>query len=143
MIIVIYCVVYKFELLVLDVVKFMFYFLMFEEIIKSIFNFYYFFIKRRRELVEIVDLLFIMFINYFFVKVVRWVVSKFRVLLVVKKNFVLIVLYIEDVVGGLKDVKIKGKVVSIYKEIIFVRFVKMFYFMLDLMDIIIEIFKIF
>lgn len=139
----IYCVVYKFELLVLDVVKFMFYFLTFEEIIKSIFNFYYFFIKRRRELVEIVDLLFIMFINYFFVKVVRWVVSKFRVLLVVKKNFVLIVLYIEDVVGGLKDVKIKGKVVSIYKEIIFVRFVKMFYFMLDLMDIIIEIFKIF
>ena len=84
---VIHCVAHKLELSVLDAAKSMPYLQIFEETIKSIFNFYHFSTKRRRELAEIADLLSTMLTNYSSVKAVRWVTSKSRALLAVKKNF--------------------------------------------------------
>ena len=140
---VIHCVAHKLELSVLDAAKSMPYLSTFEETIKSIFNFYHFSTKRRRELAEIADLLSTMLTNYSSVKAVRWVASKSRALLAVKKNFASTVLHTEDAAGGSKDAKTKGKAASIHKEITSVRFVKMLHFMLDLMDIITETSKIF
>ena len=140
---VIHCVAHKLELSVLDAAKSMPYLSTFEETIKSIFNFYHFSTKRRRELAEIADVLSTMVTNYSSVKAVRWVASKSRALLAVKKNFASTVLHTEDAAGGSKDAKTKGKAASIHKEITSVRFVKMLHFMLDLMDIITETSKIF
>ena len=139
----IHCVAHKLELSVLDAAKSMPYFQIFEETIKSIFNFYHFSTKRRRELVEIADLLSTMLTNYSSVKAVRWVASKSRALLAVKKNFASTVMHTEDASQGSKDAKTKGKAASIHKEITTVRFVKMLHFMLDLMDTIAETSKIF
>ena len=140
---VIHCVAHKLELSVLDAAKSMPYLQIFEETIKSIFNFYHFSTKRRRELAEIADLLSTMLTNYSSVKAVRWVASKSRALLAVKKNFASTVMHTEDASQGSKDAKTKGKAASIHKEITTVRFVKMLHFMLDLMDIITETSKIF
>ena len=115
----------------------------FEETIKSIFNFYHFSTKRRRELAEIAVLLSTMLTNYSSVKAVRWVASKSRALLAVKKNFASTFMHSEDASQGSKDVKTKGKAASIHREIPTVRFVKMLHFMLALMDIITETSKIF
>ena len=125
---VIHCVAHKLELSVLDAEKSMPYLQIFEETTTSIFNFYHFSTKRRRELAEIADLLSTMLTNYSSVKAVRWVTSKSRALLAVKKNFASTV---------------KAKAASIHKEITTVRFVKMLHSMLDLMDIIKETSKIF
>lgn len=84
-----------------------------------------------------------MLTNYSSVKAVRWVASKSRALLAVKKNFASTVMHTEDASQGSKDAKTKGKAASIHKEIATVRFVKMLHFMLDLMDIITETSKIF
>ena len=140
---VIHCVAHKLELSVLDAAKSMPYLQIFEETIKSIFNFYHFSTKRRCELAEIADLLSTMLTNYSSVKAVRWVASKSRALLAVKKNFASTVMHTEDASQGSKDAKTKGKAASIHKEITTVRFVKMLRFMLDLMDIITETSKIF
>ena len=140
---VIHCVAHKLELSVLDAAKSMPYLQIFEETIKSIFNFYHFSTKRRCELAEIADLLSTMLTNYSSVKAVRWVASKSRALLAVKKNFASTVMHTEDASQGSKDAKTKGKAASIHKEITTVRFAKMLHFMLDLMDIITETSKIF
>ena len=140
---VIHCVAHKLELSVLDAAKSMPYLQIFEETLKSIFNFYHFSTKRRRELAEIADLLSTMLTNYSSVKAVRWVASKSRTLLAVKKNFPSTVMHTEDASQGSKDAKTKGKAASIHKEITTVHFVKMLHFMLDLMDIITETSKIF
>ena len=140
---VIQCVAHKLELSVLDAAKSMPYLQIFEETIKSIFKFYHFSTKRRRELAEIADPLSTMLTNYSSVKAVRWVASKSRALLAVKKNFASTVTHTEDASQGSKDVKTKGKAASIHREITIVRFVKILHFMLDLMDIITETSKIF
>ena len=137
------CVAHKLELSVLDAAKSMPYLQIFEETIKSIFNFYHFSTKRRRKLAEIAVLLSAMLTNYSSVKAVRWVASKSRALLAVKKNFASTFMHSEDASQGSKDVKTKGKAASIHREITTVRFVKMLHFMLALMDIITETSKIF
>ena len=140
---VIQCVAHKHELSVLDAEKSMPYLQIFEETIKSIFNFYHFSTKRRRELAEIADLLSTMLTNYSSVEAVRWVTSKSRALLAVKKNFALTVMHTEDASQGSKDAKTKTKAASIHREITTVPFVKMLHSMLDLIDIITETSKIF
>ena len=96
------CVAHKLELSVLDAAKSMPYLQIFEETIKSIFNFYHFSTKRRRELAEIAVLLSTMLTNYSSVKAVRWVASKSRALLAVKKNFASTFMHSEDASQGLK-----------------------------------------
>lgn len=85
-IIVIHCVAHKLELSVLDAAKSMPYLQKFEATMKSIFNFYHFPPKRRRELAEMADLVSTMLTNYSSVKAVRWVASKSRALVAVKKT---------------------------------------------------------
>lgn len=143
-IIVIHCVAHKLELSVLDAAKSMPYLQKFEATMKSIFNFYHFSPKRRRELAEMADLVSTMLTNYSSVKAVRWVASKSRALVAVKKNFAATVMHTEDAAGrASQDASTRGKALNIHKEITTVRFVKMLHFMLDLLDVITATSKIF
>lgn len=90
------------------------------------------------------DLLSTMLTNYSSVKAVRWVASKSRALVAVKKNFASTVMHTADAAGrALQDATTKGKASSIQKEITTIHFVKMLHFMLDLLDLITETSKIF
>ena len=90
------------------------------------------------------DLLSTMLRNCSSVKAVRWVASKSRALVAVKKNFASTVMHTADAAGrASQDATTKGKASSIHKEITTIRFVKMLHFMPDLLDVITEISKIF
>ena len=143
-IIVIHCVAHKLERSVVDLIKSIPNIQTFEATIKSIFNFYHFSPKRGRELAEMADLLSTMLTNYSSVKAIRWVASKSRALVAVKKNFASTVMHTADAAGrASQDATTKEKASSVHKEITTIRFVKMLHFILDLLDVITETSKIF
>ena len=90
------------------------------------------------------DLLSKMLTNNSSVKAVRWVASKSRALVAVKKNFSSTAMHTADAAGrASQDATTKGKASSIHKEITTIPFVKLLHFMPDLLDVITETSKIF
>lgn len=140
----VHCVAHKLELTVLDAAKSLPYLQSFEATMKSIYNFYHYSPKCRRELAELADVLSTIVANYSSVKVVRWVASKSHILLAVKKNFAAMVMQTADAGGReSQEASTRGKASTTHKEITTVRFVKMLHFMIDFLDVITETSKIF
>lgn len=106
-------------------------------------NFIFFFLKCRRELKVISELFNNDFVYFGYIKGVRWFLSKERVLKVLVKNLEVVVVYLEyffEWGGRVDDV---NKVKGYYIEVIFLCFLKVLYFLLDFLFILVKLLRVF
>lgn len=133
-IITLHCIAHKLELAVLDAVKDCPYLIVFEETLKSIFKFYYYSTKKRRQLTEIGELLDEKVAHFSGLKSTRWLPSRLRCLKAIMKNYSTVVTHMENTASSSsRDVKPEdaAKAKGIVQEMKTQRFVQFLHFMLD------------
>ena len=133
----IHCVTHKLELGILDGVKAVKYLSEFEAIVKTIYLFYHYSPKRRRELTEIATVLEEDLLQYGAVKNVRWVTSKSRALKVLSRNLPSTYVHVEHASANNRNADEVGKAQKIKKTIQTVRFVKYLHLMQDFLELVV------
>ena len=135
----IHCVAHKLELGILDGVKAVKYLSELEAIVKTIYLFYHYSPKRRRELTEIATHLEEDLLQYCTVKNVRWVVSKSRALKAISRNLPSTYVHVEHASANNRNADEVGKAQKIKKTIQTVRFVKYLHLMQDFLELVVAL----
>ena len=129
-IVTIHCVAHNLELAVADAVKTVPYLQKFQDTIYQVFKFYYYSLKKRRELQDVVDIIQENTAHFGGVSTTRWLASRHRALVALEKNFPVSVSHLEHVATGRGGDAAKAK--GILKFLKTENFFKMLCFMLDI-----------
>ena len=140
-VIVIHCVAHRLELAVLDAVKTCSYLNRFEDTIKSIFKFYFYSPKRRREVNEIANILEEDVVYYSGVQNTRWLASRHRAICALEKHFPTTVMHLQHKAGTSDEQGQQAK--GILKDLQSEKFVKYLYFMMDVTKVLSTLSKTF
>ena len=92
---IIHCVAHNLELAVLDAIKQTPYLAIFEETVKSVFKFYFYSPKRRREVNEIAAILDQDHVYYSGLQKTRWVASRFRAINALERHFLTTITHLQ------------------------------------------------
>ena len=138
---IIHCVAHNLELAVLDAIKQTPYLAIFEETVKSVFKFYFYSPKRRREVNEIAAILDQDHVYYSGLQKTRWVASRFRAINALERYFLTTVTHLQhkSQTKGDDGAKAKGILQNLQSE----KFVKFLYFLLDVMKVLSDLSKSF
>ena len=138
---IIHCVAHNLELAVLDAIKQTPYLAIFEETVKSVFKFYFYSPKRRREVNEIAAILNQDHVYYSGVQTTRWVASRFRAINALERHFLTTITHLQhkSQTKGDDGAKAKGILQNLQCE----KFVKFLYFLLDVMKVLSDLSKSF
>ena len=109
----------------------------FKAIVKTIYMFYNYSPKRRRELTEIATVLEEDLLQYCAVKNVRWVASKSRALKAISRNLPSTYVHVEHISANNRNADEVGKAQKIKKTIQAVGFVKYLHLMHDFMELVV------
>ena len=109
----------------------------FEAIVKTIYLFYHYSPKRRRELTEIATVLEEDLLQYGAVKNVRWVASKSRALKALSRNLPSTYVHVEHASANNRNADEVGKAQKIKKTIQTVRLVKYLHLMQDFLELVV------
>ena len=129
-IVTIHCVAHNLELAVADAVKTVPYLQKFQDTIYQVFKFYYYSLKKRRELQDVIDIIQENTAHFGGVSTTRWLASRHRALVPLEKNFPVSVSHLEHVATGRGGDAAKAK--GILKFLKTENFFKMLCFMLDI-----------
>ena len=113
----------------MDAIKEVRYYTKFQDTVKGIFKFYFYSPKKRRELLQISEILQEDRVRYGGLKAIRWVASQHRALMALQKHYAVTVYHLENTTNskGEDGAKAKGLSKELKKE----RFVKLLHFMID------------
>ena len=137
----IHCVAHRLELAVLDAVKTCPYLSRFEDTVKSIFKFYFYSPKRRREVNEIANILDEDNVYYSGLQTTRWLASRHRAICALEKHFPTTVMHLQHKAGFYDEQGQRAK--GILKNLMSEKFVKYLYFMMDVTKILSTLSKTF
>ena len=140
-IIVMHCVAHRLELAVLDAVKPCSYLSRFEDTVKSIFKFYFYSPKRRREVNEIANILEEDTVYYSGIQATRWLASRHRAICSLEKHFPTTVMHLQHKAGLSDEQGQRAK--GILKELLSEKFVKYLYFTMDVTKVLSTLSKTF
>lgn len=140
-IIVMHCVAHRLELAVLDAVKTCSYLSRFEDTVKSIFKFYFYSPKRRREVNEIANILEEDTVYYSGIQATRWLASRHRAICSLEKHFPTTVMHLQHKAGLSDEQGQQAK--GILKDLLSDKFIKYLYFMMDVTKVLSTLSKTF
>jgi len=138
---IIHCAAHNLELAVVDAITLTPYLATFEDTVKSVFKFYYYSPKRRREVNEIAGILDQDAICYTGLQKTRWVASHFRAISALERHFLTTVMHLQhkSQTKGDDGAKAKGMLQTLQSD----KFVKFMYFLLDVMKVLSDLSKSF
>lgn len=138
---IIHCVAHKLELALLDAVKKCPYLSTLEDTVKDVYKFYFYSLKRRREVNEIANIIDEDVVYYSGLQKTRWLASRYRAIAALEKHYVTTVVYLQHKTGSTREDGAHAK--GILKQLLSEKFVKHLYFLLDVMKILSDLSKSF
>ena len=136
----IHCVAHNLELAISDTIKILPYYEKFQDTIKSIFKFYFYSPKKRRELASISELLEEDKVHFGGIKTIRWLASQHRALKAIQKHYPTTVTHHENTASSSKG-EDGNKAKKFAHDIKSEKFVKVMHFMIDVTAVIAKLSK--